>query len=539
MASKRTIIRGSEPKSAAKLTAAPVDPNELVTVTLVLRRNPAAKNRPEARDATGRRKHLTRQEFAAIRGADPDDVSKIENFATEHDLTIVDVDTAARTVVLRGTAAAANAAFGVNLQRVSGAGAFRGHAEPVSVPADLGPVVEAVLGLSNCPVARPRFQIFGAGGAAASRAAQPNATQSFTPPDLARLYDFPAALDGTGQRIAIIELNVNDPAHPLDHGGFHRADLKTYFANLGIPLPKITSVSVLGEHNRPNGNPNSVDGEVLLDIEVAGAIAPKAHIAVYFAPNTDAGFLGAINKAIQTAGTTLISISWGAPEADWDSQTMQAFDRAFQDAADVGVSIFCAAGDRGSSDGVGDGRAHADFPASSPNVVACGGTRLTIKDQAISTEVVWNDGATTSATGGGISDEFSLPPYQTSAGVPHSVNPGGRVGRGVPDVAADASPASGYRIRVDGKDLVFGGTSAVAPLYAGLFALVNQAAGAPAGFVNPVLYRAAAKTAFNDITSGNNDKYVAKSGWDACTGLGSPRGGALLQVLGSHAVVTT
>jgi kumamolisin len=281
--------------------------------------------------------------------------------------------------------------------------------------------------------------------------------------------------------------------------------------------------------------PDSADAEVMLDIEVAGAVAPGAAIAVYFAPNTDRGFLDAVTAAVhdQLRRPSIISISWGAAESQWTGQALQAMDQAFQEAAAAAVTVFCASGDDGSRDRVNDGQAHADFPASSPSVVACGGTRITVADGAITSEVVWNDGASGGAGGGGVSDVFELPSYQSAVGVPPSANGGGRVGRGVPDLAADASPASGYFVRVDGQEGAIGGTSAVAPLMAGLTALINQALGTPAGFFNPALYGAAAGPgAFVDVISGSIGAYDAGAGWDACSGLGRPDGAGLLQALG-------
>jgi len=193
------------------------------------------------------------------------------------------------------------------------------------------------------------------------------------------------------------------------------------------------------------------------------------------------------------------------------------------------VTVLVAAGDDGSSDGVDDGNAHVDFPASSPHVLACGGTRLSASGATISSEVVWNGGASDGATGGGISDVFGLPVWQQSAKVPPSANSGGRVGRGVPDVAGDADPQTGYDTIVDGSSGVIGGTSAVAPLWAALVARLNQHAQQPAGFLNATLY--ANPGAFNDITSGNNGAYAAGPGWDACTGLGSPNGPRLAALL--------
>lgn len=302
-------------------------------------------------------------------------------------------------------------------------------------------------------------------------------------------------------------------------------------------MPKVRSVSVDGGYNQPTGNANGPDGEVMLDIEVAGAVAPGAKIVVYFAPNTDAGFLDAIKTAVHDVRNkpSVMSISWGTAEVNWTSQAMQAMDQAFQDAATLGVTVCCATGDSGSSDGVNDGLAHVDFPASSPHALACGGTRLEGSGNTISKEVVWNEGAGNGATGGGVSDVFDLPAWQGSANVPPSANPGGRIGRGLPDIAGDADQATGYQVLVDGQQLTFGGTSAVAPLWAGLTALINQKLGHAAGYLNPLLYSLPASNGeFHNIINGNNGAYQARPGWDACTGLGSPDGAKLLAALTAH-----
>ncbi|HYB44817.1 MAG TPA: S53 family peptidase, partial [Candidatus Methylomirabilis sp.] len=224
---------------------------------------------------------------------------------------------------------------------------------------------------------------------------------------------------------------------------------------------------------------------------------------------------------------SVISISWGSAEANWTAQAMQSFTQAFQAAAAMGVTVCCASGDDGSSDGEQDGKNHVDFPASSPFALGCGGTRLVGSGTAITSEVVWNDGASGGASGGGVSGVFALPAWQSSAHVPAPGQKGG--GRGVPDVSGDADPVSGYRVRVDGRDAVIGGTSAVAPLWAALIALVNQQGGKPVGYLNPVLYGDSA--ALRDITTGNNGAYQAGPGWDACTGLGSPNGAKLVTAL--------
>jgi len=297
-------------------------------------------------------------------------------------------------------------------------------------------------------------------------------------------------------------------------------------------MPSVEAVGVLSAENMP-GKPNSPDGEVMLDIEVLGSVAPGASIAVYFAPNTDQGFIDAVTTAVHDTvrRPSVLSISWGSAEVTWTPQAMQQMEQAFAAAAAMGVTVTVAAGDNGSGDGVSDGLAHVDFPASAPHALACGGTRLEISSGQITAETVWNDGPDAGAGGGGISTVFPVPAYQQGANIPPSANPGGQVGRGVPDICGDADPDTGYLIRVDGEEITVGGTSAVAPLWAGLIALMNQSLGRPVGFVHPYLYSAAGKSSLHDITTGNNGAYSARPGWDPCTGLGSPNGAQLLAMM--------
>jgi kumamolisin len=351
--------------------------------------------------------------------------------------------------------------------------------------------------------------------------------QTFTPVELSRLYQFPPDADGSGQCIAIIELG----------GGFRSQDLDRYFSGLGIPRPQVTAISVDGKSNAPTGNPNGPDGEVVLDIEVAGGVAPGAQIAVYFAPNTNKGFLDAVKAAIHDSvrKPSVISISWGGPEdgGGFSRATLNAFEQAFRAAAVMGVTVFAAAGDNGSSDGMPFGD-HVDHPACSPGVCACGGTSLQAPDKkTIISETVWNDDPKSSATGGGVSVVFDRPGYQAGLQVRKgSSAPTPLAKRGVPDVAAVVDPNTGYSVLVDGDLTTIGGTSAVAPLMAGLVARLNQKLGQPVGFLNPVLYRLLEKPGvFRDVTKGNNGTYTAGPGWDACTGVGVPVGTALLAAL--------
>ena len=478
----RYTIPGSErsPMPGAVATCASM-PDERIEVTVCLRSAVATRGA----DSSGthddklpaQRTYLSREAFAALHGAQTDDMAKVTAFAEAHNLVVVESSAAKRSMVLSGLASQMSGAFGVLLQQYEQeSGTYRGRSGALSVPADLTGIVEGVFGLDNRPQANPHFQHLQHEhqGAVASRAAG----ASFTPPQLANLYQFPAGLDGSGQCIGIIELG----------GGFRPADIKTYFGGLGLPVPAVLAISVDGGRNHPT-NANSADAEVMLDIEVAAAVAPRAKIAVYFAPNTDKGFLDAISMAVHDSVNkpSVISISWGSAEVHWTGQATTQFNQAFQAAATMGVTICAAAGDNGSADGVADGKPHVDFPASSPFVLGCGGTHLTATSGSINEESVWNANPTSSATGGGVSAVFSLPSYQAQAKVPPIFGTT-KPGRGVPDVAGDADPASGYQVRVDGQNLVIGGTSAVAPLWAGLIALMNQKLSHPVGFLNPLIY---------------------------------------------------
>jgi kumamolisin len=521
---QRHPLHGSERKALPGATLiGPANPEERLEVSILLRQN-AAGGLQDRVERLSKGDYslapLTREEFAAAHGASHADITAVKSFATAHHLAVVTTSAARRTMVLSGTVADFESAFGVTLQNYEhAAGAYRGREGTVNLPAELKDIVQAVMGLDNRPQARMHFR-------RSPHATPADAPTSYTPTTVADLYGFPAGT-GAGQTIGIIELG----------GGTRAADLKTYFQSLGLKAPKLVSVSVDHGRNHASGGADGPDGEVMLDIEVAGSVAPDATLVAYFAPNTDAGFLDAITTAIHdtTHKPSVISISWGGPESSWTTQAFTAFDQAFQEAAALGVTVCIAAGDNGSSDGVNDGANHVDFPASSPHVLACGGTSLQAKGNAITSETVWNDGAQGGAGGGGISVAFpTVPAWQ--AGLSAALTKGGSMklnGRGVPDVAGDADPETGYQVRVDGQNTVIGGTSAVAPLWAGLIARVNASRSTPLGFINPLLYGDPA--AFNDIVTGNNGAYAAAKGWDACTGLGSPSGAVIGKLLATAA----
>src|SRR6266581_4145516 len=486
--SERVVVSGAKPIGTA-------NPDESLQVTVLLRSRAQAEDaRTKTTKATvsekaavesllkqraTERQHLTREQFLAQRGALEEDLQKVEEFAHEFGLSVSEANLAKGSVMLTGTVAGFSRAFNVELLNYeSPSGKYRGRTGPVHIPSGLDGIVTAVLGLDNRPQASPHFRVHRPPKASHALTQQPAGT--FTPVQVAKLYDFPNA-DGTGQCIAIIELG----------GGFKSRDVQRYFkSTLNIKPPKVVAIAVDGAHNKPTGDPGGPDGEVMLDIEVAGAVAPKSTLAVYFAPNTDQGFYDGIAAAIHDTryNASVISISWGGPESSWTQQSLDQFNTLLEDAATLGVTVCIASGDNGS-------------------------------------------------TGGGVSDFFPKPAYQANASVPPSANPSKFVGRGVPDVSGDADPVTGYDVYVDGQASVIGGTSAVAPLWAGLTACINQTLGKRVGALTSLLYSQVAPVngTFHDITTGNNGAYSAQIGWDACTGWGSPIGSAIASALAGKA----
>ena len=458
------------------------------------------------------RRTISREELADATGASDEDIAAVRSFAGEYGLEVASVDKGRRAVTLRGTVEAVAKAFGaqgLQLFEHPTEGKYRGRSGPLTVPSELGDVITGVFGIDERPQARAHLRQAAA------------ATQSYTPPEVAAAYNFPSGTNGSGQTAAILELG----------GGFSQTDLDTYFKSLGLTAPSVSAVSVDGGENSPGTDPNA-DGEVMLDIEVLGSVAPGAKIVVYFAPNTDQGFIDALSTAVHdtTNKPSVVSISWGGPEDSWTEQARTQMEQILTEGAAVGVTVTVASGDNGSTDGQTDGKQHVDFPASAPHALGCGGTTLEIESGKIASETVWNELPNHGAGGGGISIEFAVPSYQSGTKMPTNVDTG-KPGRGVPDVAGDADPETGYSIFVDGSQQTIGGTSAVAPLWAGLIVLLNASLGKPVGFLQPQIYAASAASGFHDITQGNNVGYTAGPGWDACTGNGSPDGEALLTVL--------
>ena len=507
----------------ARLTG-PADPSEEVSVSIRLRRRADAPPFPDVAEGVVAKtqRRLTHEEFAATYGAHPDDISHIVSFAHEFGLEVVETSIPRRTVVVSGTVEQVSRAFAVELGRYeAGTTSYRGREGHVHVPDDLAPLVEGVFGLDDRQQARALFRP--ATGPAEEQA-------PLTPPQVAQLYSFPTGQNAAGQCIGLLEFG----------GGYVPSDVTTWFTNLHLTPPTLTDVGVDGATNSPG---SGADVEVLLDIDVSGSVAQGADIAVYFAPWTEQGWVDVVTTAVHDAvnNPSVLSISWGWPEYEtadnltWTAMAMEAVDATFQEAALLGVSVLAASGDQGSQCQITDGKAHVLFPTSDPFVTSCGGTEIEDVSGESFTEVLWNDNG---ASGGGVSAFFPVQVWQGLAGVPPSINDPSQRGRGVPDIAGNADPNSGYYLIQNGAQIgPIGGTSAAAPLYAGMVALFNAHLGERSGYLNPLLYWPTPSSDFQDITSagtngyGGTRGYPVGVGWDATTGLGRVEGMALLGAL--------
>jgi hypothetical protein len=536
------------------------DPNETIKVTLCLRRRPDQPPPPDhahwVATPPHRRKFLSPEEFAAKHGALPADLDAVIRFARGNGLAVVATSVPGRTVVLSGSAGKFSQTFGVELKRYeSEFGAYRGHEGPIRLPNEISRAVTAVFGLDN----RRLGQGHNNGG-------DPSGAVETTPVNVAQLYNFPTPADATGQIIGVIEFSGTLAA------GWNQTDINTTLTTKfpgGFGLSKSTTpvdVPVTGMNN-PGVNSDR-DGEVTLDICVAAAAAPGATIRVYWGADLTSylDWIAVLDQILSESAAHLphaVTNSWVlSPGDDLISQSQaDAVSQKFQDLAAIGVTMFSACGDDGARAGLHDSAQHVQYPGSDPWLTSCGGTTISTTPSYV--EWVWNDfnpnkPAQPMATGGGVSAVFtgSLPPWQQVVSVPVSKRDNKTIGRGVPDVAGNASVVSGYPITVDNKLQTLCGTSAVAPLYAGLIALITKqlGAGVRVGFLNPTLYafrdtvcrdvnafqlpgspQDNSVPAWTDPISGNSypavTGYPSGPGWDACTGLGVIDGGALLAAL--------
>jgi hypothetical protein len=546
----RSVPRGYRPldgserrptKSARRL--GPADPAEVLRVTIVVRRRLDGEPLPDhdyfLRVPPAERPRMSDEEFAAAYGASPADLNAVTTFVTSHGLAVLDTNAASRTVEVQGTVAQMNAAFGVDLGRYRhqvpvGRGretqteTYRGRDGSIYIPAALAQVIVGIFGLDNRRVGR-------------RNGAEPPNTNTVSVPTVASLYNYPTN-SAAGQTIGIFSLT-----------GYAASDITSYFGSLpaGHPAPTVTDIPLNGATNTGS----DPFGETTQDIQIAAAFAPSAAVNVYITTPDQAGWVAAINRVAHPLATdsapSVLSSSWGVADGDDTAGLadqgvtiafVQAVSAAFQDAAIQGITVCIASGDRGTDSAVGDRKAHVQYPASDPWVLAVGGTTIGNINGSNFDEYVWNDPNSDNwgTTGGGVSAYFAVPSYQAAIGVPASLNDATQHGRGVPDVAGNANINSGYSgLVLGGSSNVGNGTSASAPQWAGLIAVLNAALGTNLGFINPALY-ALRGAGLRDIVPGagpgdnaNNGApgYPAGAGWDACTGWGSPNGQALLDAL--------
>jgi kumamolisin len=509
------------------------DRHEWVEVTLKLRRAaPLPEPNPRGKPS------LTRATLASKYGTKAADIDIVESTLSKLGVRVLSVHPASRSMRVAGPVSTIERVFGVHLLHVVHEGrSYRGRVGDIHLPPSLAGVVIGVFGLDNRPMVRRRHDV----RAARRDVPPPNARAWFLPQELAAAYNFPDG-DGSGLTIGLIELG----------GRVVDSDLKTFAR--AANLPRVAKVMSVEAESRTSDSIDDADstGEVMLDVEVLASLCPAATIVAYFANFTEEGWINVIDAAIHDTirNPSVLSVSWGLAEGDniWTGQAMAAVNDALKEAATLGIPVCIAAGDDGSSDQVTDGRAYVDFPSSSPYALCVGGTALQ-KGADHNEETVWKDGDGLRAdgggsTGGGVSAVFARPDWQKAIDI-SSVNPGAIAGRCVPDVAANAAGSTGYFMVAGGKSQVSGGTSAAAPLWAGLLARINAQLDASKrlNYLTPLLYAPVSKSGkalgeigCNDITQGDNDTaaaggYSAGPGYDAVTGWGSPNGTALLQAL--------
>ena len=536
--------RRPAPHGAIKIRE--VDPHAQVEVTITLR-GPAL---PEMGNMPAQA--LSQAEIEKTWGVPLETQQKVEQILRGYGIVVHTVRQGGRSLRAHGSAAAMAAAFRPNfaIYEVPGQGQLRAREGTLMVPAELDGLISGVYGLDQRRMAHRHAR-------SATAAAVSVGLQPLTPADLQSRYDFPTG-DGAGQTIAIAEFGENIGNGQVLPPAYIDGDVAAFCAAHGLPVPTVRLESVgLSPLNKQQyetimaqAQPaiqNLLFGqtaETMMDVEIVAGLCPKADIGIYFATWGEGGWVNLLDEVTSGTGLTpvALSISYGLYEEapDWSNGAMDSINHRLQIAAMRGITVCISSGDDGTGCGQSGKRSYVEFPASSPSVLAVGGTMLT--GQAV--EVVWweSPGRRTpkggGSTGGGVSQLNTRPPWQPT-GI-KSLNPGAPDGRVVPDVSALAG-APLYDLVLDGRPLPDGGTSASTPLWASLIARIN--ATMPSGkrqrFLPPLLFSPAVRGAgFRDIVSGNNASfpnpgkgYAAGPGFDAVTGLGVPSGKALAAAL--------
>ena len=495
--------------------------------------------------------YLSVTEFASRFGAADAQIAAVRAALRSDGLTPGTVAPDGLSIAVSGSAARASRAFDVSLRRYRAGGGRQVYANTAAprVPAALGGVVQSVLGLDNLPAAAPAdlrrgtakitahaasAPLFGSGGVTPCANATSGTTPSgpYTINQVAGAYGMDGLYAngdfGAGVRVALYELEP-----------YTTNDVAQFQSCFGTSAT-VTAVPVDGGPGSPSGSTPGL--ETVLDIDNVIGTAPSSTVDVYQGPNSSMGVYDTFRNIVNANTAKVVSDSWGLCESATlmsDSGALNAENTLFEQAATQGQSIFVASGDAGSEGCDGSSLLAVDDAASQPFVTAVGGTTLTTLGPPTG-ESAWNDGSN-GAGGGGISQFWAMPGYQTAVGV-NSLSSGAPCGaasgycRELPDVSADARPSTGYRVFYGGWGTV-GGTSAAAPVWAGLTALADASGmgvcspATPLGFLNPQLYKIAAgpghAAAFNDVVTGNNNPsgvgdYPATAGYDMATGLGTP-----------------
>jgi hypothetical protein len=498
--------------------------------------------------------YLSVAEFRQRFGPTDSQIAAVVASLRAHGLTPGAVARNGLSIPVHANARGLSRGFAISLRRLklaSGRAAFAPDQAP-QLDASVAGLVQSVLGLDNLAVAHPLAVHAARPQARAvphvvTGGPQPcagaSATGFYTADQLASAYRFSGLYGagdlGAGQTVAVFELEGSFPS-----------DVATDESCYGIPTP-VSYTKVDGGPPPPNFL-NGDGLETALDVETVLNLAPRSNVIVYQGPgpNSFVGIYDTYNAIISQNVARVITTSWGGCEAQVGSPGAGSENVLFQEAAVQGQSIFAASGDSGSTDCPNSNTLAVEDPASQPFVTGVGGTRLSALGPP-PTESVWNDncGGTPCGGGGGISSFWGMPAYQSSnPGTLHVINsnssrapcgaPAGSYCREVPDVSSVADPATAIAVFYSGSWRGIGGTSAGAPLFAALTALMNASsgcAGSPIGFANPLLYGSAAhvySSVFNDVTSGNNNMfggglYPAGPGYDMASGLGTPQGAQL------------
>ncbi|MEH2563000.1 S53 family peptidase [Bradyrhizobium sp. AZCC 2289] len=533
MTGQKVALEGSyraEPEGATYV--GDVDPDQRIVITVHLKRRSPDQFQPgSAGDLARLSKPITRRALSAQRRrTHARAAARIRKLAKANHVTVRSFDLAQRIVVLEATARTLAEVLGATLRIYDdGRDRFRARVGQLMIPRAIAPWTRAILGFDTRPfAARPVNFVRPLAGAGSG--------PGLWPTEVAALYGIPLDHDVSSVCVGIVALGggylASDLAKALD--GMQRTAPRIIDKSVVVDTPAAEDGSVPAANGNNFGGGTVSDQEIALDLQILAGLLPKARIVVYFAGNTTQSLVGAINAAIfdDVNRPQVLSVSWGSAEKFWSDSARDAMQAVLADAKRLQVTVLFAAGDELATGGLTDGRAHVWFPASSPYALSCGGTSPTpaAGGTGVSAEAVWNDGS--SGTGGGISDAFPVPAYQSDLALPPSVNDGARR-RGVPDVAGAAAGTPGYRIVLNGAEVIKDGTSAVAPLWAGLIAIANARRGAPLGFVNSTLY--ANPSSFRQIEQGNNrvggKGYDAGPGWNACTGLGVPNGADIIAAL--------